>query len=104
MVWRWLTDGGPWCFTIIDHRWPPLTGGFGGGSSGDTWHSNHWYGRVAAIIGARLGSEPIIGLAENVLDGLVVQAHWRIEEYTACYRLSRRRKRALDSRQHCSQS
>ncbi|GJZ71602.1 hypothetical protein Tco_0635453 [Tanacetum coccineum] len=75
----------------------------------DTWNSylagmRFRYGRVAAIIGARLGSEPIIGLAENVLDGLVAQAHWQIEEYTACYRLSRRRKRALDSRQHCSQS
>ncbi|GKF64846.1 hypothetical protein Tco_0188294, partial [Tanacetum coccineum] len=69
----------------------------------DTWHSylagtRFRYGRVVVIIGTRLGSKPIIGLAENVLDGCVAQAHWWIKEYTACYRLSRRRKRSLDPR------
>ncbi|GKB47530.1 hypothetical protein Tco_0898283 [Tanacetum coccineum] len=91
---QWI-GGGPRWFATIDRRWPPLT------------TVNWWlrrYGRVAVIIGTRLGSESIIGLAENVLDGRVAQAHWWIKEYTACYRLSRRRKHALDPRRHSSQS
>ncbi|GKA26471.1 hypothetical protein Tco_0712580, partial [Tanacetum coccineum] len=31
---RWWFGVGLRWSTIVDHRWPPLTGGFGGGSSG----------------------------------------------------------------------